>query len=96
MAGDGGDDLVAIACHCDAGAISDAEVLAIVNRHCVMPRKLPGRTKKSRPGNRWRSQEVHRHNLCANSADKRDPLGNQTEMNEHERAILGQWLKELS
>jgi len=94
--------LLAIACHCDAGAISDTEVLAIVNRHCLMChaanpthegfREAPKNVILETVGD-LRKYGVTIYAQTVQT--KAMPLGNQTEMSEHERAILGQWLKQL-
>ena len=93
----------AVAGHCAcAGGISDSEAIAIARKHCVMCHAAEP-THKS-------FQEAPKNIRIETIADlkryataiyaqtvqtKAMPLGNETNMSDHERTRLGQWLKEL-
>ncbi|MFY9882022.1 MAG: c-type cytochrome [Pseudolabrys sp.] len=94
--------LATVAPAAQAGSISDAEVLVIVQKHCATCH-----TKKSTHES---FREAPKNIILESAADlkkhaaviyaqtvqgKAMPLGNQTDMTEAERAALGQWLKEL-
>jgi uncharacterized membrane protein len=85
-----------------AGAAADAEVLAIVQRHCVMCHAMKP-THES-------FQEAPKNIMLEILADLRKyataiyaqtvqskamPLGNQTGMTDDERNTVGRWVKEL-
>jgi uncharacterized membrane protein len=94
--------LLATARPCDAGTVADPEALAIVSKHCAIchaakpthesfPEALKNITLKS-----VGDLKKHAATIYAQTVQTRAmPLGNQTGMSEDERAILGQWLKEL-
>jgi uncharacterized membrane protein len=85
-----------------AGSVTDIEALGIVRKHCVM-------CHTAKPTHES-FQEAPKNITLETAADlkkyaavifaqtiqiKAMPLGNQTEMTDDERAILGRWLKEL-
>ena len=85
-----------------AGMDSDAEVLALVHKHCVMGhapipthQSFHETPKNVVLENHLRTDETRRYRLNATGEDPGDALGNQTDTTEDERARLGQWLKEL-
>jgi uncharacterized membrane protein len=84
------------------GAVTDAEVLAIAHRHCVMCHAVKPTHEAFR--------EAPKNVMLATVADlkkyaaliyvqtvqnKAMPLGNQTGMTEAERAALGRWVRAL-
>jgi uncharacterized membrane protein len=94
--------LLATAHPCDAGTVADPEVLAIVSRHCAMchAAKPTHENFPAAPKNIILESvgdlKKHAATVYAQTVQTRAmPLGNQTGMSEDERAILGQWLKEL-
>jgi uncharacterized membrane protein len=93
---------LATANYASAGSVSDNEALGIVRRHCVM-------CHTAKPTHES-FQEAPKNITLETAADlkkyaavifaqtvqtKAMPLGNQTDMTDDERAILGQWLKGL-
>ncbi len=85
-----------------AGNISDADVLVIVHKHCTTchAAKPTHESFREAPKNiilesvadlKKHAAIVHAQTVQGRAM----PLGNQTEMDDTERATLGQWLKEL-
>jgi uncharacterized membrane protein len=94
--------LLVTARQCDAGTVADTEVLAIVSKHCVVchAAKPTHESFREAPKNvileNLADLKKHAAIIYAQTMQTRAmPLGNQTGMSEDERAILGQWLKEL-
>jgi len=94
--------VLATAHHCDAGTVADAEVLAIVSKHCVVchAAKPAHESFREAPKNiileDLADLKKHAATIYAQTVQTRAmPLGNQTGMSEDDRATLGQWLKEL-
>ncbi|HEY6024819.1 MAG TPA: hypothetical protein VIV34_11675 [Pseudolabrys sp.] len=85
-----------------AASISDTEVLAIVQKHCVMchAAKPTHENVQEAPKNVTLEtvSEIKRHAAAVYSKTVQTnamPLGNQTGMTADERSVLGQWLKGL-
>ena len=85
-----------------AGAVSDAEALAIVHKHCVACHAAKpthpafaeapnGVTLETIAGLKKYARRVYAQTV----QNKAMPLGNQTGMTEDERAALGRWPKAL-
>lgn len=85
-----------------AGSVSDTEALGIARKHCVM-------CHTAKPAHQS-FQEAPKNIILETAADLRKyaavifaqtvqtkamPLGNEKEMTDDERAILGRWLREL-
>jgi uncharacterized membrane protein len=84
------------------GAVSDAEALAIVHRHCVMCHAVKPMHEafQEAPKNVTLETVADLKKFAAliyvqTVQNKAMPLGNQTSMTEAERAALGRWLKAL-
>ena len=84
------------------GAVSDAEALAIVHRHCVMCHavKPTHEAFQEAPKNVTLETVANLKKFAAliyvqTVQNKAMPLGNQTGMTEAERTALGRWLKAL-
>ncbi len=80
-------------------AVSDAEVLAIANRHCTMchARKPTHESFKEAPKNvaLETAADLRKHApliVTQTVHNKAMPLGNQTAMSDEERARIGQWI----
>ena len=83
-------------------AITDAEALAIVQRHCVACHAAkPAHPAFDKPPNGVTLETIQDLKKYASRVyaqtiqNKAMPLGNQTGMTEDERAALGRWLKAL-
>ena len=79
-----------------AGSFSDGEALGIARKHCItchtakaQASKLRGSAKKYHPGNGSRPKKYAAVILTQTVPTKAMPLGNETEMTDEERAILG-------
>jgi uncharacterized membrane protein len=85
-----------------AGQVTDAEALAIVQRHCVMchAAKPTHEAFEEAPKNVTLESVADLKKYAAliyaqTVQNKAMPLGNQTGMTEIERAALGRWVKAL-
>lgn len=85
-----------------AGSASDAEVLAMVRKHCVMchatkpthesfPEAPKGIALETIADLKKYASTIHAQTVQTRAM----PLGNQTGTTDDERAVLGRWLKEL-
>jgi len=94
--------VVTAPCAWAEGALSDAEALAIVHKHCVACHAA----KPTHPAFQEAPNNVtletiadlkkYAQRIYAQTVQNRAmPLGNQTGMTEDERAALGRWLKAL-
>jgi len=94
--------LLATANVSNAGSVSDTEALEIARKHCVMCHTAKPTHQSFR--------EAPKNIILETAADLRKyavviltqtvrtkamPLGNETEMTDEERAILGRWLRGL-
>lgn len=93
--------IVATALPVRAAAISDAESMAIVRKHCVMCHAVTPTHESFReaPKNVTLETivEIKKHAATVYTQtvqSKAMPLGNQTAMTDDERTTLGRWLKE--
>jgi len=93
---------VTVAPAAQGGNISDADVMSIVHKHCTTCHAVNPSHESFReaPKNIVLESvaDVKKHAAVVYSQTVQGramPLGNQTDMNETERAELGQWLKEL-
>ena len=93
--------IVATALPVRAAAISDAEAMAIVRKHCVMCHAVTPTHESFREAPKNITLEsiadVRKHAgtvYTQTVQSKAMPLGNQTAMTDDERATLGRWLKE--
>jgi uncharacterized membrane protein len=94
--------LLATAHHATAGTVADTDVQAIVSKHCAMchAAKPTHESFREAPKNIILEDlgdlKKHAATIYAQTVQTRAmPLGNQSGMTEDDRAILGQWLKEL-
>lgn len=85
-----------------AGSVSDPEVLGIVRKHCLMchTAKPTHESFREAPKNITLETVADLKKYAAvifaqTVQTKAMPLGNQTNMTDDERALLGRWLKEL-
>jgi len=92
--------LIAAAPFSRAVAVDDAEVLALMQKHCVMchATKPTHESFREAPKNIVLETiaEIRKHaaTISAQTVQTRAmPLGNQTGMTDEERATLAQWLK---
>lgn len=92
--------LIAAAPFSRALAVDDAEVLALVRKHCVMCHATKPTHESFREAPKNISLETvadikkHAATISAQTVHtKAMPLGNQTGMTDGERATLAQWLK---
>jgi uncharacterized membrane protein len=83
-----------------ASAVDDAEVLALVRKHCVMCHAARPTHESSQEAPKNISLETiadirkHAATISAQTVQtKAMPLANQTGMTDEERATLAQWLK---
>ena len=93
--------LLAIALPARGAAISDADALAIVKRHCVMCHATaPSHESFSEPPKNVTLEtiaDIKNHAAAVYTQTvqtKAMPLGNQTNMTDSERNALGSWLRE--
>ncbi|HEX5213501.1 MAG TPA: c-type cytochrome [Pseudolabrys sp.] len=84
------------------GTITDAEALAIVQRHCVACHAVkPAHPAFDKPPNGVTLEtladlKTYASRIYAQTVQNRAmPLGNQTHMSDEERAALGRWLQAL-
>jgi uncharacterized membrane protein len=94
--------LLATATSARAGSISDTEALQIMRKHCVMCHAANPTHESFREAPKNIILETaadlkkHAAVIFAQTVQTRAmPLGNQTEMTDDERVMLGRWLKEL-
>jgi uncharacterized membrane protein len=92
--------LIAAAPFSRAGAVDDAEVLALMQKHCVMchAAKPTHESFQEAPKNIALETiaDIKRHAamiFAQTIQTKAMPLGNQTGMSDEERATLGRWLR---
>jgi len=94
--------LLATATFARAGSIPDTEALQIMRKHCVMCHAASPTHESFREAPKkiilesTADLKKHAAVIFAQTVQtKAMPLGNQTEMTDDERAVLGRWLKEL-
>jgi uncharacterized membrane protein len=92
--------LIAAAPFSHAFAVDDAEVLALMQKHCVMCHALKPTHESFQEAPKNIALETiadikkHAATISAQTVQtKAMPLGNQSGMTDAERATLGQWLK---
>jgi len=85
-----------------AGSVSDTEALAIMRKHCAMchAAKPTHQSFRESPKNiiLETAADLKKYAaviLAQTVQTKAMPLGNETEMTDDERAILGRWLRDL-
>jgi uncharacterized membrane protein len=86
-----------------AGSVSDTEALAIMRKHCAMchATKPTHQSFREPPKNiileTTADFKKYAAVIFAQTVQTRAmPLGNETEMTDDERAILGRWLRDLA
>jgi uncharacterized membrane protein len=85
-----------------ASGLSDADALAIVHKHCVICHAAKPSHESFQGARKNITLETvddlkkYAATICAQTVQtKAMPLGNQTNMTDDERAMLGRWLKAL-